>query len=155
MHKKKSLVFGLSIDFKDSTWISTSLSCEKPYQFTNAKAHVFSDSVLCLGKMGDYLVESWKSKIKRYSENNHFKDMNRIDGMPTAFEWKIFTGITALGLLEMILKLMTELQCEPEHFKGRIIFMSMHNHIVWQAKGNKERCEYNSQTDADCARSFL
>ena len=38
---------------------------------------------------------------------------------------------------------MTELQCEPEHFNGRIIFMSMYKEIVWNAKGNKEQCEYN------------
>ena len=36
--------------------------------------------------------------------NNHFKDMIRIDGMPTEFEWKIFPRITALGLLEKIQK---------------------------------------------------
>ena len=24
------------------------------------------------------------------SENNHFMDMNRIDGIPTEFDWKIF-----------------------------------------------------------------
>ena len=82
-----------------------------------------------------------RAKIKWYSENNHFKDMNRIDGVPTEFEWKIFPGITALGLLEKIQKLLTDLQCEPEHFKGRTIFMSMFNDIVWDAKGNKEQCE--------------
>ena len=49
---------------------------------------------------------------------------------------------------------MTDLQCEPEHFKDRIIFMSMYNDIVWHAKRNKEPCEYNSQTVADYARKF-
>ena len=73
------------------------------------KRLVFSDSVLCVGTMGDDLVATWKSKIKWYLENRHFKDMNRIDGMPTEFEWQIFTGITALGLLEKIQKLMTDL----------------------------------------------
>ena len=28
--------------------------------------------------------------------------------------------------------MMTELQCEPEQFKGRIIFTSMYNDIVWE-----------------------
>ena len=51
--------------------------------------------------------------------------MNRIDGMPTEFEWKIFPGITTLGLLEKIQSLMRDIQSEPEHFKDRIIFMSM------------------------------
>ena len=46
--------------------------------------------------MGDDPFATWKSKIQWYSENNDFKDMNRIDGMPTEFEWKIFPGITSL-----------------------------------------------------------
>ena len=70
--------------------MSTSLLCEKADQITNAKANVFSDSVLCVKKIGDGLIATWKSKIEWHSENNHFKDMNRIDGMPTEFEWKIF-----------------------------------------------------------------
>ena len=130
------------------------LLCSRAYQITNAKAHVFSDSVLCVGKMGDDPIATWKSKINWYSENNHFKDMKRIEGMPTEFECKIFPGITTSGLLEKIQKLRTDLQCEPEHFKGRIIFMSMYNDIVWQAKGNNEQCEYNSQTVANYARKF-
>ena len=32
---------------------------------------------------------------------------------------------------------MTALQCELNNFKGRIIFMSMFNDIVWDAEGNK------------------
>ena len=62
--------------------------------------------------------------------NNHFKDMSRIDGRPTEFEWKIFPGITTLGLLKKIQGLMRDLQCEPEHFNDRIIFMSMYNDIA-------------------------
>ena len=80
--------------------------------------------------------------------------MNRIDGMPTELEWKMFPGITTLGLLEKIQSLMRDLQCEPEHFKDRIIFMSMYNYIAWREKGNTERCKYNSQTVADYTRKF-
>ena len=80
--------------------------------------------------------------------------MNRIDGMPTEFEWKIFTGITTLGLIEKIQSPMRDLQCQPEHFKDRNIFMSMYNDFERRAKGNTERCEYNSQTDAKYARKF-
>ena len=35
----------------------------RAYQYTTAKICVFSDFVLCLGKMLDDLVESWKSKM--------------------------------------------------------------------------------------------
>ena len=144
-----------TINFKELTWMSTSLLCSKAYQITNAKTYVFSDSVLCVGKMGEDPFATWKSKIKWYSENNHFMDMNRIDGMPTEFEWKRFPGITTLCLLEKIQSLMTDLQCEPEHLTDRIIFMSMYNDIEWKAKGSKERCEYISQTVANYARKFL
>ena len=52
MNKKEITVVSTTI-FKDCEWMSTSLWCSKAYQLTNAKAHVFSDSVLCVGKMGD------------------------------------------------------------------------------------------------------
>ena len=137
-----------SIDFQDATWMQTSLLCEKVYRFTNAKAYVFTGSVLCLGKVRDDPIANWKRQIQWYSENNHFKEMNRIDGRPTEFEWKIFPGITALGLLEKIQQLLTDLQCEPE------LFMSMFNDIVWDAKGNTEQCVHNSQVVAEYARKF-
>ena len=75
--------------------------------------------------MGDDPIATWKSKFKWYSENNHFKDMNRIDGMPTKFDWEIFPGITTFCLLEKIQSIMRYQQCDPENFIDRIIFMSM------------------------------
>ena len=114
--------------------MSTSLLFSTAFQIPNAKAYVFSNSVLCVGKMGDDpCIAIGKSKIKWCSEN-HFKDLNQIDRMPTEFEWKIFPGITTMGFLKKIQSLMRDLQCEPEHFKDRIIFMSMYNDIEWKAK---------------------
>ena len=51
-------------------------------------------------------------------------------------------------------KLMKGIQCGPDHFNGRIIFMSTFNDIEWEEKGNAKRCEYNSQTVAECAGKF-
>ena len=110
---KKEITGVCTKDFTDATWTSTSLLCEKAYRITNDKTYVFSYSVLCVGKMGDDLNATWKSKIKWYSENNHFKDTNRIDGMPTEFEWEMPPGITTLGLLEKIQSPMRDLQCKP------------------------------------------
>ena len=142
-----------TVKFQDSTWMSTRLLCRKAYQISNAKAYFLSDPVLC-GKMGDDPIATQKSKIKWYSESNHFKDMNRIDGMATEFEWKNFPGITKLGFFEKIQSLMRDIQCEREHFTDRIIFMSVFNDIAWTAEGNNEQCEYNSQTVAEHARRF-
>ena len=41
-----------TVKFKDSTWMSTSFLCSRAHQITSAKAYVFSDSVLCVGKNG-------------------------------------------------------------------------------------------------------
>ena len=82
--------------------------------------------------------------------------MKRIDGMPTEFEGKIFPGITTLGLLEKIQSLMRDPDSvKPEHFKDRIIFMSMYNDSAWGEKGSTERFEYNPQTVSEKARKFL
>ena len=70
-------------------WISTSLLHSRAYQYANDKVYVFSDSVLCLAKMGHNLVESWKKQIQWYSETNYFSELNRIDGKTMEFEWKI------------------------------------------------------------------
>ena len=101
--------------------------------------------------MGDDPVESWKSKIQWYSDNNCFSELNRKDGQ---LRWKIFKGFTTVGILNQIQQLMGELQCEPENFTGRIIFMSMFNDIVWHAEGNDEICENNSKTVEQYALRF-
>ena len=52
-------------------------------------------------------------------------------------------------------KNMIELQCEPEQFEGRIIFMSLYNDSKWRKRVNTEKCETNSVTVANNARRFL
>ena len=74
--------------------------------------------------------------------------------METEFEWKIFAGLTTLGLLEKIQNLMKDPQCESEQVNDRIIFMSMYNDIVWREEGNTEKCVTNSITLAKYARRF-
>ena len=90
---------------------------------------------------------------EKNSENNHFKELNRIDGMQTEFEWKMLPGFTTLDILEEIQKIMEGVQCEPEQFNDRIIFMSMYNDIVWGEKRKHRKvcsdfyynCEVRSQ----------
>ena len=70
------------------------------------------------------------------------------------FEWKIFPGLTTIGILNQIQQMMGKLQCESETFTGRIIFMSMFNDIVWDAKGKDELCVNNSKTIKEHAERF-
>ena len=102
------------------------------------KTHVFSDSVLCLGGISDEPVKAWESRIKLFLEKRYLQDLDGIDGEPMEFEWKNFTGFSTFEILDEIQKMMTKSKCEPEQFKGRIIFMSMYNDIDWNKRGNRK-----------------
>ena len=142
------------INFQDFRWVSTRLLHSRAYQYSTAKVYVFSDSVLCLGKMRDNPFESWKKQIQRYSDNDYFSELSRIDGQLLEFEWKIFPGFTSMAILNEIQQMMGKLLCEPANFTGRIIFMSTFNDTPWDAKGNYELCVNNSKGIKQYARRF-
>ena len=109
-------------------------------QIGNSRTYVFSGPVLCLGSLSDNLAEAWKDRIKWLWWTRHLKDLNRTDGEPMEFEWNIFPGFTTLGILDEIQKMMTKSKCEPEQYKGRIIFMSIYNDIDRRERGSKDNC---------------
>ena len=60
--RDQTQVIGVTIiDFKEFTCRSTSLWCSRAHQITNAENFFFSDSVLCVGKMGDGPIAAWKN----------------------------------------------------------------------------------------------
>ena len=61
-----------------------------------------------------------ESRITRFLETRYLKDLDRIDGERMEFEWKVFPGITTLGILDEVQKMMTKSKCEPEQFKGNV-----------------------------------
>ena len=73
------------------------------------------------GRKGPDPVESWKKQIQWYSENSYFSELNRIDGQPMEFVWKILPGFFTVTILNETQRMMGELQCDPENFTGRII----------------------------------
>ena len=69
------------------------------------------------------------------------------------FEKKMLPVFTTLQILDEIQKTMiSELRCEHEHLKGRIIFMSMYNDIDWGKRGNRENCIANALRVTEYAR---
>ena len=133
-----------TIDWQQPMWRETTLLNDKAVQFATAKTYVFSDSVLCLGGISDEPVKACKSRIKLFLETRCLKDLDRIGGEPMEFDWENLLGFTTLGILDEIQNMMTESKSEPEQFKGRIIFMSMHNDIDWTKRGKKKYCVANA-----------
>ena len=139
VNKMKSLVQGLLIS-------KVPRGCRHAYC-----AKKLVGSVLCVGKVEMTLLQPGRGKIECCSENSHFKDMNRIDGMPTEFEWKIFPGI-----IEKIDSKSNEKR--PTVWTWALqwqdhLHVNVQRHCLGRTR-NTEICEYNSQTVAKYARKF-
>ena len=120
------------------------------------KVYVFSDSVLCLGKIHQHPEsnEAWKNRIAGVKAGRSCRDYDGINGEPTEFEWNIFPGFTTLQLCGKVNDLLSDLGQTPETFTGRILFLSMFNDITCDRKGNKEECLANAEIVKVLARKF-
>ena len=120
------------------------------------KVFVFSDSVLCLGKVLQHLEynEAWKNRIAGVTSDKGYRDYDAINGESTEFEWNIFPGFATLQLCDKINDLLSDWGQTPETFTGRILFMSMFNDISCDRKGNKDECLENARVVKVLARRF-
>ena len=89
------------------------------------KVYVFSDSVLCLGRVLQHpdSNESWKNRVAGNQSWKSHRDYDAINGESTEFEWNIFPGFTTLQLCDKINDLLSNLGQTSETFTGRILFM--------------------------------
>ena len=121
-------IYGVNTtNWGDSAWKHLSLvGGEKVISLSRAKGYVFSDSVLCLGKMSENPTSNtvWEDKLTWFKSSSEYRLLDTIDGEPMEFEWNIFPGFATLQFL-------SNMSTEPEDFTGRIIFMSMFNDISW------------------------
>ena len=120
------------------------------------KLYVFSDSVLCLGKVHQHPEsnKAWKERIGWIVTDKSYRDYDGINGEPTEFEWNIFPGFTTLQLCGKVTDPLSRLGETPEIFTGRILFMSMFNEISCDKKGNEEECVANAEVVSILARKF-
>ena len=90
---KQTEITGVNtLNFKELTWMSTSFCAAELSRSPTPKP------------TSSPTQRSVWPTVGWYKETIPSKDMNRIDGMPTEFEWNIFPGITTLGFLEKIQK---------------------------------------------------
>ena len=68
------------------------------------EVYVFSDSVLCFGKVLQHpeCNEVWKNRVAGVRAERNYKDYDAINGESTEFEWNIFPGFTTLQLCDKI-----------------------------------------------------
>ena len=146
-----------TINWEDSSWKYLSLvGDEQVISILHTKVHVFSDSVLCRGKMNENPQSNiaWEDRLTWFKSSPQYRTLDKINGEPIEFEWNIFPGFTTLQLCHKVQELLSRLSVTPENFTGRIIFMSMFNDISWGSKDNKKECESNAQLVSLFARRF-
>ena len=121
-----------------------------------AQVYVFSDSVLCLGRVLQHPEsnEAWKNRIAGVRSEKSYRDYDAINGESTEFEWNIFPGFTTLQLCGKINDLLSDLGQTPETLTGIILFMSNFNDISCDRKSNKDECLANAESVKTFARRF-
>ena len=145
-----------NIQWRKNSWRQLSLiGDETVINLQRTKVYVFSDSVLCLGKIHQHpeSFEAWKKTIEGIMTEKSYRDFDGIDGDPTEFEWNIFPGFTTLQLCGKVTEL-SRLGEAPETFTGRILFMSMFNDISCERKVNEEECLANARVVKVFAKKF-
>ena len=134
----------------------STLCYDQAIKWAKAKARVYSDSVLCLGKMHDHSEtnEKWTSQIREFQQTNEYAELSGIDGEPIEFEWNIFPRFTSIEILWKIQEDLEARQINPEQLEGRILFMSMFNDMDRTKNGNSLDCILNSKDATDYAKRF-
>ena len=140
-----------------NSWTRLSLiGDETVINLQRTKVYVFSNSVLCLGRVLEEPEsnEAWKNRVAGIRSEKSYRDYDAINGESTEFEWNIFPGFTTLQLCDKINDLLSDLGQTPENLTGRILFMSMFNDISCDRKDNKDECLRNAESVKVFARGF-
>ena len=96
---------------KSSPWKQLSLvNDEEGISLSHAKVYVFSDSVLCLGKMNQNPISKtiWERQLEWFKDSPQCRTLDTIDGEPMEFEWNSFPGFTTLELVREVQKFMSK-----------------------------------------------
>ena len=147
-----------TIGWEKHSWKYLSLiGDERIINLQRTKVYVFSDSVLCLGKIHQHpdANEAWKKRIEWITTSQSYRDFDGISGEPTEFEWNILPGFDMLQLCGEVKDLLSRLGETPENFTGRILFMSMFNDISCGTKDNERECLANAKVVSLYAKRFV
>ena len=146
-----------TIGWENHSWKYVSLiGDERIINLQRTKVYVFSDSVLCLGKIHQNPESNtaWEERIGWTTTSQSYRDFDGIDGEPTKFERNIFPGLDTLQLCDKVKSLLSRLGETPEIFTGRILFMPMFNDISCGVRDNEQECLANARLVSLYARNF-
>ena len=113
-------IYGVyTINWEDSSWKHLSLiGDEEVINLSHTKVHVFSDSVLCFGRMNENPQSNYarEDKLMWFRSSLEYRALDTIDGEPMEFEWNIFPGFTTLQLCNKSPRVPVEYEHKPRRF---------------------------------------
>ena len=86
-------IYGVkTIDWENSTWKCVYLiGYEQVISLSHENVSVFSDSVLCFGKVNEnpQANSAWENRLTWFKSSWQYRALHAIDGEPMEFEWNI------------------------------------------------------------------
>ena len=86
-------IFGVSqTSWEHSPRKQLSLGCdEEVISLSHAKVYVFSDSLLCIGKVNQNPTSNtvWEEQLGWFKDSSQYRTLDTVDGEPMEFEWNI------------------------------------------------------------------
>ena len=120
-------IYGVkTIDWENHSWKYLSLiGDEQVISLLHTKVYVFSDSVLCLGKMNESPQSNiaWEDRLVWFKTSQEYRNLDRTDGGPMEFKWNIVPRFNTLQLSLEVKEVLLRLNETPENFSGRTIFI--------------------------------
>ena len=126
-----------TIGWENHSWKYMSLiGDERIINLQRTKVFVFSDSVLCLGKIhqNPESNEAWEERIEWITTSQSYRDFDGINGEPTEFEWNIFPGFDTLQLCDKVKSLLYRLGETPENFHRKNFHVDVQRHFLWNKR---------------------
>ena len=121
-------IYGVNtIDWVDSSWKHLSLiGDEEVISLSHTNVYVFSDSVLCFGKMNENPQSNtvWEDKLTLFKSSPQYRSLDTIDGEPMEFEWNIFPRIHHIAALQQSPRVHVK-----NERKARRIYKTDHLHV--------------------------
>ena len=145
-----------TIGWEEHSWKSLSLfGDEGIINLQRAKVYVFSDSVLCLGKIhqSPSANDSWKDRIEWIIISQCYRDYDGINGEPTEFEWIIFPGFDTLQLCDSQ-KFTEQIRRNTRKFHWKNSLYVNVQRLFCGAKDHEQECLAHARVVSLYARKF-
>ena len=116
---------------------------ERVLNLQRTKVYVFSDAVLCLGKMHENTQSNyaWEDRLTWFKRSTGIQRLGQNWRRANGIRVEYFQGFNTLQLSQQVKSLLLRFNERPQIFTGRIIFMSIFNGISCGSRDNETACE--------------